>query len=374
MSSNATSTVPTSPPSVPSLDSTYGAVLIGTFLGLILYGLTVHQTFTYFRVYTRDSFLLKFMIFCLALLDAGNAIVTMHACYHYLVTNYFNPLALSASVWSVRVLTVLMVSVSLFSRYELTIWLPQTTTVVIAQSFYSRRVYLLGSGYRYAAIVAVSYVHSWNYWLWDRFVGIFFRRYGMSDLEVFNAALSVESFQKTRFSDVEDLTWRVCTVFGFATTADTLLTTALIIFLIRCNTSFQRTKSMLSVLIVYTVNTGLLTSALNLITLVTAALHMNNMIYIAATILAMRSYVLAVLTVVNSRRPLTSSTRGESDFGTFGLGASHQNVMCAPASLEQFRSPRPEGEVIGISSWKAPADAEVKHGSQIQGVISREDV
>ncbi|TBU51501.1 hypothetical protein BD310DRAFT_890685 [Dichomitus squalens] len=309
MSSNATSTVPTSPPSVPSLDSTYGAVLIGTFLGLILYGLTVHQTFTYFRVYTRDSFLLKFMIFCLAPI-----------CQRVVCSSVDGA---------------------------------QTTTVVIAQSFYSRRVYLLGSGYRYAAIVAA-----------------------MCTLGTigFGTALSVESFQKTRFSDVEDLTWRVCTVFGLATTADTLLTTALIVFLIRCNTSFQRTMSMLSVLIVYTVNTGLLTSALNLITLVTAALHMNNMIYIAATILAMRSYVLAVLTVVNSRRPLTSSTRGESDFGTFGLGASHQNVMCVPVSLEQFRSPRPEGEVIGISSWKAPADAEVKHGSQIQGVISREDV
>ncbi|TBU51503.1 hypothetical protein BD310DRAFT_982546 [Dichomitus squalens] len=179
MSSNATSAVPTSIPSVPSLDNTFGAVLIGTFLGLILYGLTVHQTLTYFRVYTADAFLLKFMIMCLALLDAGNAVVTMHACYYYLIANYFNPLALP---------------------------------------------------------------------------------YG------------------------------VC---------------------------------------------------------------------------------------VNSRRSLTGSSMDESDFGTFGLGTSQQNSMRIPARLEHFRAPRSEGEVIGISSWKAPADAEVKHAMQSQDrddVIDREDV
>ncbi|EJF58678.1 hypothetical protein DICSQDRAFT_172689 [Dichomitus squalens LYAD-421 SS1] len=137
MSSNATSTVLTLLPSLPSLDNTFGAVLIGTFLGLILYGLTVHQTLTYFRVYTADAFLMKFMIFCLALLDTGNAVVTMHVCYHYLVTNYFDPFSLLDGVWSIRMLPVLM-----------------TTTFVIAQLFYIRRVYLLGSGYRYVAIVA----------------------------------------------------------------------------------------------------------------------------------------------------------------------------------------------------------------------------
>ncbi|EJF58677.1 hypothetical protein DICSQDRAFT_172688 [Dichomitus squalens LYAD-421 SS1] len=99
MSTNATSTVPVALPSVSSLDKTFGGVLIATFIGLILYGLTVHQTLTYYRVYTEDSFLLKLTVLCLALLDAGNAVVTMHAYYHYLVTNYFNPSALLGGVW-----------------------------------------------------------------------------------------------------------------------------------------------------------------------------------------------------------------------------------------------------------------------------------
>ena len=63
---------------------------------------------------------------------------------------------------------------------------------------------------------------------------------------------------------------------------------------------------------------------------------------------------------VNSRRSLVGSTRDESDFGTFGLGASQQSSMRIPARIERFRVPRSEGEVIGISSWKGPADVEVK--------------
>ena len=34
--------------------------------------------------------------------------------------------------------------------------------------------------------------------------------------------------------------------------------------------------------------------------------------------------------------------------------------MRIPARFERFRVPRSEGEVIGISSWKGPADVEVK--------------
>ena len=43
-----------------------------------------------------------------------------------------------------------------------------------------------------------------------------------------------------------------------------------------------------------------------------------------------------------------------------GLVVSPQSPMRIPARLERFHVPRSEGEVIGISSWKLPADVEVK--------------
>ncbi|TBU55177.1 hypothetical protein BD310DRAFT_884718 [Dichomitus squalens] len=178
MSSDATSTVLISLPPISSLDNTFDDILIGAFVGLILAGLMLQQTFVYFPVYTKDGSHLKCMIPYLALLDAGNTIVTMYACYYYVGTNYFDPLAL-----------------------------------------------LDGA-------------------------------------------------------------------------------------------------------------------------------------------------------CVNSRHSLTSSARDESDFGTFGLGKSQQNSMLIPARLEHFRATGSEVEVVGISSWKAPTAAEVKHATQNQDgddVISQED-
>ncbi|KAI0788096.1 hypothetical protein C8Q74DRAFT_1195914 [Fomes fomentarius] len=47
---------------VPSLDNTFGAVLLGTCAGLVLFGLTVHQSYRYFRMYPQDSSVLKIMV------------------------------------------------------------------------------------------------------------------------------------------------------------------------------------------------------------------------------------------------------------------------------------------------------------------------
>ncbi|TBU55179.1 hypothetical protein BD310DRAFT_826347 [Dichomitus squalens] len=66
MSTNASKMLLATLPPVPSLNSTFGAMLIGTFTGLVLYGLSLHQTLHYFLTYTGDTRLLKLMILCLS--------------------------------------------------------------------------------------------------------------------------------------------------------------------------------------------------------------------------------------------------------------------------------------------------------------------
>ncbi|TBU36291.1 hypothetical protein BD309DRAFT_985045 [Dichomitus squalens] len=319
MSSNATSTVLTSLPSLPSLNNTFGAVLIGTFLGLILYGVTVQQTARYFRVYTADAFLMKFMIFCLALLDAGNAVVTIHVCYYYLVTNYFNPFALLDGVWSIQMLPILM-----------------TTTLVIAQLYVSPALVMLQfSGKTHTYGFQVLYKASVSSY---RYVAIVAAICTIGAVG-FGTVFSVECFKRTTFFEFNKFTetalvdrfrsFRVCSGGGHPAHNGP-------------DYIFEKLY------------------ALNLLTLVTRL-----------------SLPCDVRVSVNSRRSLIGSAREESDFGTFGLGASQKHSVRIPARLEHFRAPRSEGEVIGISSWKAPADAGVKHATQSQDgddVISREDV
>ncbi|TBU36596.1 hypothetical protein BD309DRAFT_713759 [Dichomitus squalens] len=42
-----------------SLDDTFGALLIGTYLSLILYGVALHQSFQYYKEYPHDKTWIK---------------------------------------------------------------------------------------------------------------------------------------------------------------------------------------------------------------------------------------------------------------------------------------------------------------------------
>ncbi|KAI1790243.1 hypothetical protein LXA43DRAFT_1149115 [Ganoderma leucocontextum] len=45
----------------PPLDDTYGALFLGTVFGLMVYGLTVHQVYRYYRLYPNDPLVLKLL-------------------------------------------------------------------------------------------------------------------------------------------------------------------------------------------------------------------------------------------------------------------------------------------------------------------------
>ncbi|OJT13897.1 hypothetical protein TRAPUB_9566 [Trametes pubescens] len=116
---------------VPALDNTFGAVLIGTCIGLIFYGLTAHQTYRYFRLYPNDVSILKVLVTVLMSLETFHTTLCVHMCYYYLTTNYFNPVSLLSGVWSLRLIPVVT-----------------GTVIFVCHSFYACRVYLFGGLYR----------------------------------------------------------------------------------------------------------------------------------------------------------------------------------------------------------------------------------
>ncbi|KAJ3008689.1 hypothetical protein NUW54_g3061 [Trametes sanguinea] len=91
-----------------NLPRTFGAYLICTFFGCIMLGLTIHQTYRYFRFYPNDLLSLKALV-CLVLgLDILHSVSSMHICYFYLVSNFFKPARLLEGVWSIRLIILEM--------------------------------------------------------------------------------------------------------------------------------------------------------------------------------------------------------------------------------------------------------------------------
>ncbi|KAH9850487.1 hypothetical protein C2E23DRAFT_313309 [Lenzites betulinus] len=271
-------TMDSPPPVVPSLDSTIGAFLIGTFLGLILYGITVHQVHRYFRVYAQDRKLLKGLVICIFTIETFHMITCMHACYTYLVTNYFNPASLLKGTWSIQLQAITC-----------------AVEILVAQSFYSRRAFLLRR--KNAPVVALAVFCS-------------FIAFG------FAAAATVESIVVKTFVDFEKYTWLVSVAFGAAVASDILTTGMLIIVLKKSRTGIKQTDHLIDRLILYAVNTGLLTGTLNSLALVLIRV-LPNLVSFGIAVVVTQVYANSVLAVLNTRQ--SSTETGEPDSNSIGI-------------------------------------------------------
>ncbi|KAI0364320.1 hypothetical protein BV20DRAFT_1125692 [Pilatotrama ljubarskyi] len=270
-------------PKVPSLDDTFGAFLIATFLGLIMYGLTLHQSYRYCRLFPKDAMFLRIIVILTVVLETLHIVLCMHVCYYYLVTKYFNPAALLDGVWSIRILPISTVLV-----------------ILVSEGFFTRRVYLIGRHYR-AIVVVVPIL--------------------MLAILGFAIAASVDAFLRPTFADFEKVTWLTSAGFGIAVVVDFVLTGALIMTLQKSRTGFQRTDSLIDLLIIYAINTGLLTGIFSVLSFIFAITSPSKLIYSAFNIIAAKSYANSLLAVLNSRKGLMDRVQGDC-FGSDTLAVS----------------------------------------------------
>ncbi|KAI0667875.1 hypothetical protein C8Q78DRAFT_296927 [Trametes maxima] len=297
------------------LDSTFGAVLLGTFIGLILYGLGLHQTYRYARLYPEDSWFLKTLVIVIGALETLHSAMNMHTCYYYLVTNYFNPAVLpERGTWSIA-------------------FLPSCASaiMIVSQIFFARRVWLIGPGYRFVVALAILFL-----------AGEF----------AFSLGASIEANIVTGFAEFYNRTWLISACFGMAAAADVLLTGGLIIVLRRSRTGFKRTDGMIDILIIYAINTGLLIGLFNVLSLILAAAMPRNLVYVGLNILTAKLYANCFLAVLNSRKRLASRGMDIFDMNSVRMEAlARVQHLERLEVLEQWNVPQivePEPAVIHV--------------------------
>ncbi|RDX45636.1 hypothetical protein OH76DRAFT_1486122 [Lentinus brumalis] len=248
-------------PTLPALDNTFGAYLLGTMLGMLQYGVLLHQGQEYFRLYPRDPRVLKGLVAAVLLLETFFGILNIHTCYYYLVTNYFKPQRLLVGVWSINLTP-----------------LASALTNVGAQSFFARRAFL-GAVFRalqWASVVLIG-----------REVGRRYRYIALIAILLFvatialDAAGTAEAFVVKQFSKSRKITastW-FATAGSIATSvADVLLTVVLILALRRSRTGFKHTDSLIAIITMYTINTGLLTGTLHVLLWILSIKYPMNLI------------------------------------------------------------------------------------------------
>ncbi|EIW53718.1 uncharacterized protein TRAVEDRAFT_31713, partial [Trametes versicolor FP-101664 SS1] len=326
----------------PPLDSIYGAFLIGNFVGLLLYGAILHQAYHYARTYPQDQLALKCVVVATVLLETCSSILGIHSCYFSLISIRSLPLSevLTMGIWSLNLFPLVL-----------------GLAIVTSQSFFIRRLWILGSR-PYKAAVIFS---------------------GLCSLAVLGlcTAATAESFiindgDKTRPTLAE----LVSKAFLLALIADGSLTIMLIHVLHRSRTGIKSTDSTINILIIYSVRTGLLTGVFDLITTIFAFVRPGDNVYIAFGLPGARMYTITLLSALNSRQWIADRASSAGDASVFGttvlnpmvfspMQSGHRPTRSAGLATTNYDSNAIELDVIPQPRrhTSRPLDEMVKSGS-----------
>jgi len=247
------------------MDATYGAAFIGLIGSAILYGVTLLQTFLYFKQYPNDTRITKSIVIVLWVLDTVHLLLCTIAIYTYLVRNFNNPEALGRSTWSMNLQTDCNGLIGL-----------------IVECFFARRVWMMSRNiFLTGLIVVLACIH-----------------FGLGVL------FTVEGFILVETSKFPKLIWVTSTGLGSAAAADLIIAISLCYYLTKSRTGFARTDSLITTLIVYSLTTGLITSIIACTCVVTFATMPTNYIWLGFFWLIGKCYVNSLLAALNSRDSL----------------------------------------------------------------------
>ncbi|KAI0706323.1 hypothetical protein C8Q76DRAFT_749192 [Earliella scabrosa] len=163
-----------------------------------------------------------------------------------------------------------------------------------------------------------------------------------------------------------------------AVTADILLTIVLIHVLRQNRTGVKRTDSMLDVMIMYSMNTGLLTGVFNLLSLLFAFIRPADLIYIGIGIPGTKMYANTLLAALNSRHSLKAKCTGPlletSPFGFSIQPDSRRDASAGPVSPRMLHmSPRRTMDAIIREDSSAAFEFTTRKPDLVHG-ISTEDI
>ncbi|KAL4250774.1 hypothetical protein ABKN59_006072 [Abortiporus biennis] len=246
---------------------TFGAAFVGLVAGATLFGVTLLQTYEYYKRYPSDHVLLKTLVACLTILDTLHLFFCGRTIYWYLVSNFGDFDNLDKTTWSMALQTDFNGIIGMAVEF-----------------FFARRVWIMSHNWFLTSVICVLATIHFT-------LGILF---------------TVESFILGEFSKFKSLTWITCTGLGCAAAADIIIALSMCIYLSKKRTGIDRTDSLVTTLMIYSINTGLLTSIIATISVVLFAIMPLNFVWLCFFWILGKCYVNSLLASLNSRKGLRS--------------------------------------------------------------------
>ncbi|KAG1813405.1 hypothetical protein EV424DRAFT_1416876 [Suillus variegatus] len=285
-------------------DNTFGAFLIGVVVSAALYGVTCLQTWYYFSRYFSDPWYTKLLVGAVFVSDTTHQVLISHTVYTYLITDFGNASDLEKLVWSLSVEV-------LFNGF----------TGFMVQSFLAKRVYHLSNKSMIITASVMSLV--------------------IAEL-VIVVIYVAKAVHLTTFAQVPQIRSLSMSINAVAAAGDILIAVLLCTFLQRSRTGFRRSETMIKKLMLFTINTGLLTSVCAMMSFISIVVWPDTYIYIAFYFCVGRLYCNSLLATLNARKGIRRDSYDE-----------HLSI-----SLHKAR--RPINSPISSSQMEMPNDLSIK--------------
>lgn len=251
---------------LPALDNTLGALLIGGFICAVFYGIVCLQTFLLLRRTSRDECIIRYVVWTLWVVNTAHLALTIHPCYWYMVSNYFHPDTIDRITWSISAGVVLT-----------------GLNDALVRSSYIYRIWILSQRNRPLTAFLTCCV-------------------------AFALALTMlvsgQSHRSGTFSAFRRTSqWVLSADMALVFASDVILALLLCFYLARSRNKVcsRRIGSYLNLLLVYTINTGLLTSMVAMGCLITFVKLEHSFIFVAFYFPMSSLYANSLLASLNMR-------------------------------------------------------------------------
>ncbi|KAI0801433.1 hypothetical protein C8Q74DRAFT_491612 [Fomes fomentarius] len=309
------------------LDGTMGPLLIGVILGAVFYGVSLSQMYYYYTRYPRDPTYIKLLVGAVWVTDTVHQALISHTVYWYLVTTYGDPSALF------KLTSTILIEV-----------LIQGLTGLFVQSFFLVRIWKLGGKRLYLVIPVAMLI--------------------VAEFSV-STAYTIQALQLQTFAELVHVRALSLLINIFAAAADVAIAAILCTILHTSRTGFHRSNLLINRLIVFSVNTGLLTSICACMSLITILALPNTFVYITFFFLIGRLYSNSLMATLNSRKGLRDGSSNVHD-ASVSLRDLHPSTA-TPGSVSVSRDPNASGIAIRIDTTKeSRRDAELAELAEYQ--------
>ncbi|EIW76807.1 hypothetical protein CONPUDRAFT_76378 [Coniophora puteana RWD-64-598 SS2] len=289
------------------LNPSMGATFVGLIVATTLYGITLVQTGYYFVTFRKDDAVLKWTVGVLTLLDTVALIINCHGFYWYTISNWGNPLVLNIVIWS----------------FTANVFFTNTIAIIV-QLYLIRRVYILSQK---------------NWWI-CAFLLIIPAR-----LTATGFAYGIRLAQLGLNSLIPKILFLIRTSLASTLVVDVLITIALCFYLHRSRTGMSSTDTLINTLIVYTVNTGLLTTLVAFFDVVLHTALDGTLAYYCFYVMLTKLYTNSFLGTLNARRVLrgkagdvvtTGPSSGPSSMGGTTARHTHESMEISTLPPMEF--------------------------------------